>query len=336
MATIRLITATIASSTALLASCSSAPDVAPTGDGSAPVRSAVFFGDSLTDAGTYGMRFTTNPGRSWAQIVSERLGQSTEPNVHVDDPSQIYVGVPPLTGPGGPNYAQGGARADAAYSTVSDDPNGAPWSTAVQVDRYLSANDSFRDDQLITLFVGTNDVAYHYDTTKSPLGQQLRDNVAVDAATMRIEKDRVESAADAAAATANRIVDNGARHLMVFELYDLSAAPWFRTDAARSYISQLTEAYNARLNAQLDDNPAIELMRTDDFIDTLLTDGSRHGLQHFANEDACREPDQDYCDETGLADPDADRTYVFAGSVHFTTRTNELFADWVLNEAGVA
>src|SRR3981189_2366140 len=43
---------------------------------------AVFFGDSLTDAGTYGLRFTTNPGMTWAQHVAERLGQSTEPNEH--------------------------------------------------------------------------------------------------------------------------------------------------------------------------------------------------------------------------------------------------------------
>ncbi|MET2830980.1 hypothetical protein [Mesorhizobium shangrilense] len=30
------------------------------------IKEAVFFGDSLTDAGTFGFRFTTAPGLTWA------------------------------------------------------------------------------------------------------------------------------------------------------------------------------------------------------------------------------------------------------------------------------
>jgi outer membrane lipase/esterase len=80
----------------------------------APVKfgQAVFFGDSLTDAGTYGgLRFTTIPGMTWAQHVAERLGQSTEPNEHTVSYSDVYQGKPGLPGPGGLNYAEGGARA---------------------------------------------------------------------------------------------------------------------------------------------------------------------------------------------------------------------------------
>jgi phospholipase/lecithinase/hemolysin len=92
------------------------PDVQPA------ITQAVFFGDSLTDAGTYGFRFTTMPGKTWAQHVAQRLGQSTEPNEHVAAYGDVYQGKPGIPGPGGLNYAEGGARANSAYSTVSDNP----------------------------------------------------------------------------------------------------------------------------------------------------------------------------------------------------------------------
>ncbi|MDI9893161.1 SGNH/GDSL hydrolase family protein [Rhodococcus sp. IEGM 1381] len=297
------------------------------------VREAVFFGDSLTDAGTYGFRFTTNPGLSWAQIVSERLGQPTGPNVHVDDIDTVYQGIPPLEGPGGLNYAQGGARANAPYSSVSNNPEGAPWSTAVQVDHYLAQRKSFAPDQLVTLFVGTNDVAYHYDPSKSPLAEQLRADEDPDSDQMRLEITRVEAAADDAADTAETIIANGAKHLMVFELYDLDQAPWFKTAAARTYIRTLTDAYNKQLTSRVENLTGVSVMDTGAFIDNLIDNQDRYGFQHGVNEDACREVDQDYCDSTTLVSSGADQSYVFAGSVHFTTKTNQLIADWVTDEA---
>jgi phospholipase/lecithinase/hemolysin len=68
----------------------------------AKLREAVFFGDSLTDAGTYGgLRFTTNPGMTWAQHVAERLGQSTEPNEHTVSYGDVYQGSPVSAVPAG-------------------------------------------------------------------------------------------------------------------------------------------------------------------------------------------------------------------------------------------
>src|SRR5262249_50962225 len=71
------------------------------------IREAVFFGDSLTDAGTYGFRFTTNPGMTWAQHVAVGLGQSDEPNEHTASYDDVYQGKPGIPGPGGLNYAEG-------------------------------------------------------------------------------------------------------------------------------------------------------------------------------------------------------------------------------------
>ena len=42
------------------------------GSASAQFNQFYFFGDSLTDAGVYGARFTVNPGLVWAQDLGAR------------------------------------------------------------------------------------------------------------------------------------------------------------------------------------------------------------------------------------------------------------------------
>ncbi len=54
---------------------------------------------------------------------------------------------------------------------------GTPISTAVQLQHFVDQHGTFSPDQLVTLYIGTNDVAYNYDLTKDPsLAQALRDN----------------------------------------------------------------------------------------------------------------------------------------------------------------
>ncbi|WP_197739645.1 SGNH/GDSL hydrolase family protein [Mycolicibacterium sp. P1-18] len=301
------------------------------------ITQAVFFGDSLTDAGTYGFRFTTMPGKTWAQHVAQRLGQSDEPNEHVAAYGDVYQGKPGLPGPGGLNYAEGGARADSAYSTVSDDPEGTPISTVVQVDRFLAQHGSFTPNQVVTLYVGTNDVAYNYDLTKNPeLAQSLRDDVPAGEEVMVGERARVAAAATAEARTAAKILANGGQRLLVFKLFDTSLDPWFRTDAARQYVGELGAVYNQTLLGALPPDPRIQIVDTEAFVNDLLQNAKRYGFTHGAYEDACAQPDQDYCDATSLKSPDADRTYVFAAAEHMTTHANELLGDYVLQQIGLA
>ena len=230
----------IGASVALLALAGGAVPTQAVADpqaGGPAITEAVFFGDSLTDAGTYGFRFTTMPGKTWAQHVAQRLGQSDRPNEHVAAYDDVYQGKPGLPGPGGLNYAEGGARANSAYSTVSDDPEGTPISTEVQVNRFLAQHGSFAPNQVVTLYVGTNDVAYNYDLTKDPeLAQSLRDGVPAGEDVMVGERARVQAAATDEAQTAMKILANGAQRLLVFKLFDTSLDPWFRTDAARQYV----------------------------------------------------------------------------------------------------
>ena len=63
------------------------------GTASAQFTNTYIFGDSLSDAGQYGARFTTNPGLTAAMYVGQTYGYLTTPS------SQ-----------GGTDYAYGGAR----------------------------------------------------------------------------------------------------------------------------------------------------------------------------------------------------------------------------------
>lgn len=296
-----------------------------------PIREAVFFGDSLTDAGTFWFRFTTNPGLIWAQHVALHFGQSPLPNQHVDRYSDVFCDLPGIAGPHGLNYAQGGACAERPYAATCSNPEGTPISATVQLKHFLAQHQSFKADQIAFLYIGTNDVANNYDPRNNPdLAELLRANGAVSAQVMVVERSRVARAGAAAAKVVAEMLAHGAKRVVVFKLAKLGDVPWFRTEAARDYVNDLTHVYNQNLVSHLPESAAILLLDVQDFLDGLLRDAGTLGLKHFAQEDACREPDQDYCYPNAMKSADADRTYIFAGSQHFTTRANELLAQHVL------
>src|SRR6202171_5458099 len=77
----------------LLASALAAGIALVHGSASAQFNQFFFLGDSLTDAGVYGARFTVNPGLVWAQDLGNRYGITVTPSTQ-----------------GGIDFAQGGAR----------------------------------------------------------------------------------------------------------------------------------------------------------------------------------------------------------------------------------
>jgi len=302
-----------------------------------PIKRVISFGDSLTDAGTYGFRFTTNPGLTWAQHVALHFGQKPLPNQHVISYSQVYKGLPGLDGPGGYNYAQGGARANSAYSQVSQNPEGVPISTKVQVQRFIKQHHRFESEDLVTLFVGTNDVAYNYDLSNDAvLAKQLRDNVLPSEEVMKAERSRVITAAKDTAHVARDILDNGAERLMILKLVDMGGMPWFRSQASQIFMSDLSALFNKELVGSLPKDSRILIVDTPDFIGRLVKDAGVLGFKYSLHEDACKELDQDYCYPDSLKSPDADKTYIYAAGEHMTTKTNELLAEYVLEKLSLS
>lgn len=297
-----------------------------------PIKSVVSFGDSLTDAGTYWFRFTTNPGLTYAQHLALHYGQMPLPNEHMDNYDDVYKGNHGQKGPGGLNYGEGGAKANSAYSSTSQDPEGLPISTVVQLKHFLEQHQSFTPDQLVTLYIGTNDAAYNYDPDKAPeLAKQLRDDKPASSEIMQQETARVEKAADDAAQTAKDILAHGAKRLLVFKLANLGELPWFRSKAAQSFASELGHAFNKRLTTQLPDDPQhLLIIDTEAFVDDLIANAAQYGFKHGAHEDACQQDDQDYCFLESSKTADADQTFIFVAGEHMTTRANQLFADYIM------
>jgi outer membrane lipase/esterase len=256
------------------------------------------------------------------------------PNQHLDRYEEAFQGRHGDSGPSGLNYAEGGAKADSSYSTVSQDPEGKPISARQQLNHFLQQHHQFEADQLVTLFVGTNDVAYNYDPNIAPaLAKGLRDNRVPSIEQMHAEVRRVEAAADATAAIARDILKAGAARLVVFKLFDLGQFPWFQTPASQAYVTALTKAFNQRLLAGVPKDPAhVLVLDTEAFVNHLIANASRYGFMHGAHEDACGREDHDYCYPETLATPDADKTYLFAAGEHLTTHAHQLLADYVIEQ----
>lgn len=303
-----------------------------------PIRRVVSFGDSLSDAGTYWFRFTTNPGLTFAQHLAVHYGQMPFPNQHLDRYAQAYQGHHGDSGPGGLNYAEGGARADSPYSAVSKDPEGKPISARQQLHHFLTQHHRFTPDELVTLFVGTNDVAYHYDPSIAPaLAHALRNGRSPSAEQMNAEARRVAAAADATAAIARDMLRRGAQRLVVFNLFDLGQAPWFQTPASQTYVTALVNVFNRRLLAALPkDSAHVLVLDTEAFINHLIANAAQYGFEHGPHEDACGSPDHDYCYPETQAVPDAGQTYLFAAGEHLTTHAHQLLADYVIEQVNLS
>jgi phospholipase/lecithinase/hemolysin len=261
------------------------------GAGLPPIREAVFFGDSLTDAGTYGFRFTTGPGFTWAQHMAEHYGQSTEPNEHVERYADVYHGKHGIQGPGGLNYAEGGARVALPYSQVSQDPEGTPIVVEVQLRHFIAQHHAFRPDQIVFLYIGTNDVAYDYDLKNAPLlAASLREGRDPSITTIRAERARIERAANQTAQVARRILHAGARRLVIFELPDLGDFPWFLTPASQAFVTGLSHVFNQRLSARLPKDSRILIIHMQDFLKDLTDHAPDYGIEHGVRDDACHDP----------------------------------------------
>jgi len=98
-------------------------------DACAQFSNAFFFGDSLTDSGSFkpvlppgtGL-FTTNPGPVWSQLVARRYG---------------FEAVP--ANQGGTNFAQGGARVTGLPGVPASPPTGNATPISAQITQLVSA-----------------------------------------------------------------------------------------------------------------------------------------------------------------------------------------------------
>ena len=181
----------------------------------------VVFGDSLSDSGNAaqalglpsGTSFTTNPDPVWAEIVARGFGASGANSIA-----------------GGSNYAFSGACVNPA--TPCD--NTAVATITEQIDAYLSSA-RVDPDALYAIWGGANDIA---DSAVNDSANALGHTLA---------------AAAVHAAQAKRLLEAGARYVVVINAPDVGLSPYAASlgSAAQAAVSSLADAYNEKLDADI-------------------------------------------------------------------------------------
>ena len=198
-------------SAALLAACGSS-----TTESAISPQRMIAFGDGMSDVGQKGTRYTVNDGsvNNWTLQVASGYGKTLT-----------------ASSAGGKSYAAGNARIvakpDAAGSNTT-------LTVKEQIDSFLASN-TFTGDDLVMINGGISDV--------------IANMAAVNAGTMTTEQMITASrqAGTDFAAQIRRLVNAGAKYVVVAGTYDLSKTPWAKTIGREALLSNASSRFNEGL-----------------------------------------------------------------------------------------
>jgi outer membrane lipase/esterase len=283
---------------ALRACAIAAAAVIAHGEAAAQFNQFYFFGDSLTDAGTFGARFTTNPGPVWAQVLAQRNGSTATPATQ-----------------GGSDYAQGGARVTQLPGFPPIAPTGSAVPIATQIQTYL-ASGPVNTRALYSVWGGANDIFFQLGLVQAGAisTTQAQANIGL-AATQLAQQVGVLSAA-------------GARYIMVFNLPDIGKTPAFAGSSQSASVSALSSFYNSTMNAGLDAlNISIIRLNIFGLFNEAISSPGAFGFTNVTSA-ACTTPTSLLCTPSTLVAANAPQTYLFADSVHPTTGGHQIISDY--------
>jgi outer membrane lipase/esterase len=275
-------------------------------DASAQFSNVYFFGDSLTDSGSYkpvlppgtGL-FTTNPGPVWSQTFARRYG---------------FEAIP--ANQGGTNYAQGGARVAGLPGVPDAPPTGAATPISQQVAQLVSAGPLDRN-ALYAVWGGANDVFFQLGAAGAGVitPAEAQANIAT-AAT-----DLVGQVA---------ILDrSGARYIVVMNLPDIGRTPSGVASGQPALISGASTLFNTTLIGGLDalGAPTVRV-NTYALFNELLANPASFGIVNTTTP-ACGATPSLLCTPANLVAPDAASTFMFADGVHPTSAGHAIIAQAV-------
>lgn len=176
----------------------------------------IAFGDGMSDVGQKGTRYTVNDGsvNNWTLLVASGYGKTLT-----------------ASSAGGKSYAAGNARIvakpDAAGSNTT-------LTVKEQIDSFLASN-TFTGDDLVMINGGISDV--------------IANMAAVNAGTMTTEQMITASrqAGTDFAAQIRRLVNAGAKYVVVAGTYDLSKTPWATDIGRTTVLNSASSAFNEGL-----------------------------------------------------------------------------------------
>ena len=261
-------------------------------------------GDSLSDAGQYGARFTTNPGLTASEYLAQRFGFTVKPSTQ-----------------GGTDYAYGGAR---VTSQGPYNPQATP--VAGQVTSVIArGNGALDPNALYVLQGGANDIFYHAALTAA--GAET--GAAAQAAIGTAATDFLGQIAKLRAA--------GARYIVVMNLPDIGKTPQGTSSGAAgaAALSGLsTQVFNSTLNIGLN-NIGFDVIPVNiqGFFNELIANPSLYGFTNAANL-ACTSVvggsvSSLACTPSTLVNAAAPNGYLFADGVHPTTGAHKITAQYI-------
>lgn len=267
-----------------------------------------FFGDSLTDSGSYAPflppgtgRFTTNPGPVWAENLAAELGTDATPATN-----------------GGSNFAQGGGRVTLQPGVPDANPlTAAAVPVREQVSAFLVRSGAADPDALYVVWAGANDIFRAIDPTK-PEAADPASYLAATAGEQVGEIARLQAA--------------GARYIIVPNVPDIGNTPFglsLGPDGAAG-VTGLVTLYNQSLLGGLA-SAGIEVIPLDTFslLREVTAAPATYGLVNVTMP-ACGATGSLVCTSADWLAPDADKTFAFADGVHPTTAGHRLVSDYAL------
>lgn len=258
-----------------------------------------FIGDSLSDSGQFGSRFTTNPGQVWSQDLAFRLGSDALPSNQ-----------------GGSDYAVGGARV--VRDTVSDptkpigptNPSLPSMTTQVQ-DLLVRQAGRLDSEALYSVWGGANDL---FAAARNPF---------------HIDQKLIAESVAGQAVLINHLSQAGARYILVPNLPDLGIAPEFSGSSLAAHLAtKLSKGYNQALDQQLSRSSAnIIPLNIASLLNEVIVEPAAYGFVNVTDR-ACNTTSSLTCTPADLVAPNADQTYLFADGVHPTTAGHRIIADY--------
>ena len=268
---------------------------------SAQFTGSYVFGDSLSDAGQYGSRFTTNPGLTAAMYVSQTFGFSVTPSFQ-----------------GGTDFAQGGARVNSPSPLV---PPGVPDFSVTQQVSQLLAKGPLNPTALYQLQGGANDVFV--------LSQQAAGGV-ITAAQLQAA---VAQAAVDLVTQAGRLRAAGAQYVVLQYLPDIGKTPFGASQGAAgaAQLTAISNLFNSTLAAAVSSSGVQVIpFNSSLLLNEIIAKPAAYGFVN-TTVPVCTTSSALQCTPATLRDPTGNLTWVFADGVHPTTG-----ADLLLSQAIVS
>jgi phospholipase/lecithinase/hemolysin len=230
---------------------------------------------------------------------------------------------------GGLNYARGGAFV-APISPISD-ARGIPTPVTAPIDAYVGQHHRFSPDQLITIWAGGNDLFAYIGAWEDATHDAFCNGTQTPAQLNTIAK-QVAGIAKRQVDVVRRVLDRGAKHVVLLDLVDLSltANDPCMNAPANAIAGLFTKVENLATRSELAasglaNDPRVAFVPISELFDDFAAHPDKYGFK-VVDGNACKTPDFE-CGPADWVTPDADRAYVFAAWGHFTAHSRELIAD---------